>query len=463
MTRPEPTIYRSDHILGRADGELTPELYRSWGRSLGRLSLVKDQISVGSDGRESSEGFRSALKEGFADVGVRVLDLGVVPHVASLFSLQRLEGTAHISGMGMPCAYNGLRWMLSKSPLSHREQCQILCRDAEQDSLPPQTERCEVGQNYSFLQDWIDWHQQIWFDTPKVPLRIIVDPLHGPWSRVLRKALQAIFPIAVFEGIHEDLDPNYGGLVPCAQNPESIKQLSREVDIRRADMGIALDGETGCFSFCDDHGIPLRVHELSWLILQSYAAAIPGEQVLHTTILPEILLKEIQRLGGTPVLVPREDAGFSDRMRKTGAILGFDHTGRFFGRSCFGLYISFFAICWLIDFLAQHRIRLSEFRRTIPPCFATLELKAPWHEPKDIVKILKAKWNVKPEKILDGHRFSGSNGHANLREDRDYAQIVFQFEATNRQMLDQMVNECVSALNDTELALPLTNAYRVSG
>jgi len=462
MPRPEATIYRSDHILGKVDGELTPELYRSWGRTLGRLSLVKDQISVGSDGRESSEGFRSALKEGFADVGVRVFDLGVVPHVASLFSLQRLEGTAHISGMGMPCAFNGLRWMLSKSPLSHQEQCRILRQDAEQGCSPLEGERCKKGRYYSFLQDWIDWHQQIWFDTPKVPLHIIVDPLHGTWTRVLRKALQVIFPAMVFEAIHEELDPHYGGLIPCAGNPESIKQLGREVDIRRADMGIALDGETGIFSFCDDHGIPLRVHELSWLMLQSYATAIPGEQVLHTTIFPEIFIKEIQRLGGTPVLVPMADTGFSVRMQETGAILGFDHRGRFFGRTCFGLYISFFAVCWLIDFLAQRRIRLSEFRRTIPPCFSTQELKTPWLEPKDVGKLLQAKWNVKPDKTMDGVRFSGPNGHVDLREDRDYAQLAFQFVAKNHQMLDQMVDECVSALGDTELASPLDDAYRIN-
>ncbi|MCL2120505.1 MAG: hypothetical protein FWH27_18990, partial [Planctomycetaceae bacterium] len=143
-----------------------------------------------------------------------------------------------------------------------------------------------------------------------------------------------------------------------------------------------------------------------------------------------------------------------------GAILGFDNTGRFFARMCDGYYISFFAICWLIDYLAQHRIRLSEFRRTIPPCFATPELKTPWDEPKDIIKLLKAKWNVKPEKTIDGVRFSGPNGHVNLREDRSYAQLAFQFGAKNRQMLDQMVDECVSALNDTELAKLLGDAYQ---
>ena len=465
MPRPETTIYRSDHILGKVDSELTPELYRSWGRTLGRLSLVKDRIAVGSDGRESSGAFLAALKEGFADVGVRVLDLGVAPHVAMLFAKHQrgAEGSAHVCGIGMPWMFNGLRWALLKSPLSLQEQCLILQQDAKRGLRPLNGERCEIEPQYSFLQDWVDWHQQIWFDTPKVPLRVIVDPLHGPWSGLLRKALQMIFPFMVFEAIHDETDPRYGGLVPCAQNMGSSKQLCREVDIRRADLGIALDGETGSFSFCDDHGIPLHIHELSRLMLQSFAAAIPGETVIHTTVFPEIFIDEIRRLGGTPVLVPISHMSFSEQMKKNGAILGFDNTGRFFARMCDGYYISFFAICWLIDYLAQYRIRLSEFRRTIPPCFATPELKTPWDEPKDIIKLLKAKWNVKPEKTIDGVRFSGPNGHVNLREDRDYAQLAFQFEAKNQQMLDQMVNECVSALNDTELAFSLNNTYRADG
>jgi len=464
MSCPETTIYRSDHILGTVD-QLTPECYRSWGRTLGRLSLVKDDIIVGSDCREGSEEFKAALKEGFADVGVRVLDLGIVPHFTMLFAMHRCgaEATAHVSGIGQPTMFNGLRWSLLKSPLSLQEQCKLLKQDAEQGLSPWSPERCEIGRYHSFLQDWINWHQQIWFDTPKVPLHIVLDPLHGPWSRALRKALQVIFPFMVFEAIHDEQDSHYGGLIPHAQNPESLKQLGREVDIRRADIGFAIDGETGCFSLCDSHGTPLRPHELSWLMLQSYASAIPGEKVLHTTVFPEIFLEEIRRLGGIPVLAPISTMGFTDQMRKTGAILGFDHAGRFFGRTCQGNYISFFAICWLIDFLAQQRIHLSTFRQTVPPCFATQELMTPWKEPKSVTKLLKAKWNVSPEKTIDGLRFSGTNGHTNLREDRDYAQLAFQFEAKNRQMLDQMVAECVSALDGTELATALADAFQGRG
>ena len=460
MPRPETTIYRSDHILGKVDGELTPELYRSWGRTLGRLSDVKDNFAVGSDGRESSEAFRASLKEGLADVGICVLDLGVVPHVASPFSIHwcGAEGAAYVSGIGMPWTFNGLRWMLPKSPLSYQEQCRILRNDAEQGLSPPGAERCEAGRNHSCLSDWIDWHQQIWFDTPQVPLRIIVDPLYGPWSQLARRALQVIFPAMVFEAIHDEVLPQYGGLVPCSQNRASLKQLSREVDIRHADLGVAIDGETGCFSICDDHGVPLSINELSWLMLQSYATAIPGEKVQHTTIFPQIFVEEIRRLGGIPVLVPISQSGFIEQMQQTEAILGFDHTGRFFSRTCNGYYISFFAVCWLLDYAARQRITLSEFRRTVPPCFATQELKTPWNEPENVAELLKAKWNIEPEKTIDGLRFSGANGSMNLREDRDYAQLAFQFEAATRQMLNQMIDECVTALEATELASALVDA-----
>ena len=465
MPRPETTIYRSDHILGKADGELTPELYRSWGRTLGRLSCVKGCIAVGSDGRESSEVFRIALKEGFADAGVCVLDLGIVPHVATLFAVHwcGAKGAAYVSGIGTPWTFNGLRWILPESPLSPQEQCRILRHDAEQDLPPRDVERCVKGRNHSFLQDWINWHQQIWFDTPQVPLRIIVDPLHGPWAQLLRRALQVIFPAIVFEAIHDEAHPQYGGLVPNAHDPESIKQLCREVDIRHADLGIAIDGETGGFSLCDGHGVPLSVNELSWLMLQSYATAIPGEKVLHTTVLPEIFVEEIRRLGGTPILTPISSPGFVEQMRQTGAILGFDHTGRFFSRTCNGYYISFFAVCWLIDYLARQRTNVAEFRRTVPPCFATQELKTPWDEPTSIAKLLKAKWNVKPEKTINSLRFVGPNGPMTLREDHDYGLLAFQFEAKNRQMLDQMIDECISALEDTELAATLIGAFQRSG
>jgi len=172
------------------------------------------------------------------------------------------------------------------------------------------------------------------------------------------------------------------------------------------------------------------------------------------------LLEEVRRLGGKPVLAPISLMSFPYPMRQTNALIGFDHLGRYSARVCRGHYVSFFALCWLLDFLAQRRIRLSEFCQTIPPCFATQELKTPWHEPKNIVKLLKAKWNVKPENTIDGIRFFGPNGHVNLREVRDYAQLAFQFEATSRPMLDQMISECAAALEKSGLDRALLDSYR---
>jgi len=461
MSRPITSIYRADHILGNIE-ELTTELYRSWGRTLGRLSRVNEGFAVGSDGRESSKMFLDALKEGLADVGVGVLDLGIVPHIATLFALLRdtTDGCAYVSGIGMPYTFNGLRWGLTKCPLSFPEVCETLREDAEQGFVPSEEQRCEVGRFYSFLQDWIDWHQETWFDTPKVPLHVIIDPLHGPWSRLARQALQVIFPYMVFEAIHDDLDPHYGGLIPNAHCAESIKQLCHEVDIRRADFGIVLAGETGRFSVCDDQGVPLSTNELFWLTLQSLADAISGEKVLHTITFPAVLLEEVRRLGGEPVLAPSSLMSFPYPMRQTNALVGFDHLGRCFARVCRGHYVSFFAVCWLLDFLARRRVRLSELRQTFPPCFATQELQTPWRELKDVAKLLQAKWNVKPAKTIDGIRFSGPHGHLNLREVRDYSQLAFQFEATNRQMLTQMIYECATAIEKTELDQSLLDAYR---
>ncbi len=462
MSRPEATIYRSDHIVGLTDGELTQELYQSWGRTLGRLAGAGTRIALGSDVRESSALFKAALKAGFNDVGVDVDDLGDVPHLATLYSALRLraDGIAYVSGLGWPSPYNGLCWGLNNSPFSHLEQSQILKEEAEKGSVPPILEKPGVSRDVNLLFEWVAWHQAIWFDTPKVPFRIILDPLHGTWAGLLRRSLQMIFPYMVFEAIHDSPDPGFGGLVPFCRNVASIERICSEVDIRRADMGFVLDGDTGCFTVIDDHGVPLSSWELSWLMLQSYASAVHGESVVYTSTFPAMFLTEIRRLGGHPIQTPISHAGFVKTMQETNSVLGFDHCGRFFSRSCEGHYITFFAICWLIDYLARLQTSLSDYRQTIPPCFATLELATPWQEPEEVIERLAGKWNVTSETTLDGWRFSGPNGRANVREVRDFAELHFQFEAKNRLMLDQMVGECVSALDGMGIGSALWDAYQ---
>ncbi len=454
MARPETTIYHNDCIVGRVGEDLTPELFHVWGRSLARLAANTDNIVVGCDGRESSCIYKKALMEGLNDAGVDLIDLGEIPKVAVYYARRRLQadGGAYVSGNGMSYDYNGLTWHLDKSPLPFAEQIQSVRNETE--TAPPTSDIKRRGtvRTSNFLSDWIEWHHGIWYDTPPTPFRVVLDPLNSVWAGLLRKMCQIIFPHMLFEAIHDKADGQFCGHDPSCRNQDSVRHLGTEVDIRRAHMGFAIDADTDCFTLVDDHGTPFSTYELSWLMLQSLNGGVQGEKIVHTEIFPQLFANAVRRLGGKLVRAPMQGEAFVETMKKTEATFGFDHGGRYCSRGTTGQYISFFAICWLLDYWARQRplVPLSVLRKSFPVCCASQELTVPWNDPKDVVKKLAAKWNTSPYETEDGIQFSGPNGRVHLREIRDNVQLGLFFEATDRRMLNQMVVETASVLDDID-------------
>ncbi len=68
------SIYKPCDIRG-PESELSPSLYRSWGRALGGKLEAGATFLVGGDVRLSTPVFCAALIEGLCQVGMRVIDL----------------------------------------------------------------------------------------------------------------------------------------------------------------------------------------------------------------------------------------------------------------------------------------------------------------------------------------------------------------------------------------------------
>ena len=112
------SIYRPCAIRGDAAKELSPELYASWGRALGRQLPPLAKFVVGGDLRESTPPLLAALVEGLCQAGLDVVDVGLLPTPMIYYARHRLaaDGCAIVTGSHDPAAINGLKWMLGDRP-----------------------------------------------------------------------------------------------------------------------------------------------------------------------------------------------------------------------------------------------------------------------------------------------------------------------------------------------------------
>ncbi|MDR2757625.1 MAG: hypothetical protein LBC20_18195 [Planctomycetaceae bacterium] len=450
MQSSNPSLYRNDFILGLVESELSETLYKSWGQSLARMLPVGSKILVTSDFRQSSKLFKAALIEGLRSNNIDVFDFGNIPTNLASYGLDLVSGNAcaSVTGDNYASVWNGLRWIIPDSSLSHTMQMELLRSEADLTSAPNVTPTTRGDyQTIDMIPAWCDFLQDVWCDVPQFPLRIIIDPMYGNWTPLAQHALQCCFPKTLFESIHDEPKGDFGGMIPASRCRKSLSTLCSEVSRYHADMGIALEADAHSFLLIDNFGRPLLSEEITWIVLHYLLGnAMNGEVFLHDVNCSEKIIAEGIRLGASPCIVKNSHHVFLKKMQETNALIGFGFDGSLYFRGVYGRRIVIFAICWFLDYFTRLKMPLSEWRKQFPAFYTTPEIRTPQVPLEEVVQCLSATWSCSPSSTLEGIRFVVPNGRIHIRIISDFAQLGFHFETDHQSSLDRIFSECCHAL-----------------
>lgn len=443
------SVYKPCDIRGHYPSDLTPELYRSWGRALGRQAPPASKIVVGGDVRFSTPDLLRALIEGLSQSGAGVVDLGTLPTPMIYYAKRRLRaaGCAIVTASRNPPDHNGLKWMLGEAPPTP-DEVDLLKRQAE--SPPPPSTEPSSGStrtlDVSF--DYVAWLQETWFESPAANCHVVLDPMHGCWAGRARRYLQAVFPHVLFSAIHDTPDPVFDGCSPDCSRPDRLEELCREVDRQRAQLGIAFDGDGDRVAFIDEQGTPLSAEEATWVMLESFGPGLEGEPFVHDLKLSDRISEAAQRLGGKPVAERSGHAFIRTRMLETGAAFGAEVSGHYFFRALAGGDDGLFASCWLIDYLARSGQTLDALRRASPKVFITRDLRLPvaLADQSQLIEQVRGHWAEYPQSHTDGVRIDFPNGWALVRGSVTEPALTFRFEATDAEGLEDLVERFCDSL-----------------
>ncbi|MDR0337566.1 MAG: hypothetical protein LBI18_10795 [Planctomycetaceae bacterium] len=448
MQHSNPSFYRDEFILGLVEGELTETLYKSWGRSLAGILPIGAKILVTADFRQSSKLFKAALMEGLLSSGADVVDLGNVPTNLASYAIDLLPADASVSvtGGNFASIWNGLRWIIPKSHHSVAMQIDRLRYEVTSPPEPRTTVRGKYQTN-NIVPTWNAFLQEVWYDVPRFPLHIILDPMYGNWAPFAQQALQTCFPQMFFESIHNEPKEDFGGMIPASRCRKSLSALCSEVVGRQADLGIALEADAFSFALIDNLGQPLLSEEITWIVLHYLLGnAMKGEIFLHDVNCSEKIIAEGIRLGASPRVVKNSHHAFLAKMQETDAFIGFGFDGSLYFRGVYGRRIVVFAICWFLDSLTRFKMPISEWRKQFPKFCTTPEIRTPHIALDEIVPRLSATWSCSPSATLEGVRFVVPGGRIHVRSIDDFAQLGFHFETDHQTSLHRIFAECCRAL-----------------
>ncbi len=453
----DPSLLREYDIRGIVGKTLTEADAHAIGRVFGSIVARAGgtRVAVGYDGRLSSPAMESALVAGLVASGMTVLRIGLGPTPMLYFFATTLpaDGAVMVTGSHNPPNYNGFKMMLGKKPFfgqAIRELGEMAARgDVVSEGAGQAAERDVAGAYVTrLLQD---------YDGGPRALNVVWDPGNGAAGAVLDRL------VAGLPGRHTvingTVDGNFPAHHPDPTVPANLRQLITEMREKKADLGIAFDGDADRIGVVDDQGEILFGDQIMVLLARDVLRAHPGATIIADVKASQVLFDEIKKAGGNPLMWKTGHSLIKAKMAETGAPLAGEMSGHiFFADKWYGFDDALYAAVRLLSVVARMAGRLSEARGALPSLRATPELRFDCEETRKfaVVAEVAARLRAAGAKVndTDGVRVQTDDGWWLLRASNTQAVLVARAEAKDEAGLERLKAAIAGELAQSGLDAP---------
>jgi phosphomannomutase/phosphoglucomutase len=268
-------------------------------------------------------------------------------------------------------------------------------------------------------------------------LKIVVDAGNG---------VGGLFALPIFKrfgcditSIYCDPDGRFPNHFPDPTIPENLKDLIALVKEKKADIGIAYDGDADRLGAVTDDGKILWGDELLLLFSRFILKENPGAVIIGEVKCSQKLYDDIARHGGRPIMWKAGHSLIKAKMKEEKALLAGEMSGHlFFADRYFGYDDAIYASARLLEIISSSGQKISEILADVPKTFTTPEIRVacPDHIKFQVVEDAKAHFRKDFDIIdIDGVRIPFKDGWGLIRSSNTQPVLVLRFEASTEERL----------------------------
>jgi phosphomannomutase len=452
-----PTTLREYDIRGIVGSSLSEVDAFAIGRCFG--SVIARQggrtAAVGYDGRLSSPQLEAALVKGLGASGIEATRIGLGPTPMLYYASTKLkaDGAVMVTGSHNPADYNGFKMMLRGKPFFGEDIKRLgeiaLAGDVEEEQVALER-NVDVSSDYiaRVLADW---------DGGDRMLKVVWDNGNGAAGEVLKRLVAGLPGEHIVMNV--EIDGRFPAHHPDPTVPANLAQLIAEVAARRADVGIALDGDADRIGLVDDKGRILFGDQMLVLLARDVLRERPGATIIADVKASQVLFDEIGRAGGNPLMWRTGHSLIKAKMAETGSPLAGEMSGHiFFADRWYGFDDALYAAVRLLGVLARGDQPLSAIRDALPQVINTPEVRFDCDDTRKFAVIEEVAGRLRADgaKVseIDGVRVQTEDGWWLLRASNTQAVLVARAEASTEDGLERLKQALVRQLDKSGLPTP---------
>lgn len=455
----EAGVFRAYDIRGVAETQLTPDLCRNIGLAIGAELKQRKQsrVLVARDGRNSSPRIRDALVEGLLNSGIDVTDLGAVPTPLMHFATHELgvSNGLMITGShnGRDC--NGVKLVMEGRSLTEEGIHSLRDRISARRFVVADGQRGHYD-NKSIADAYVE---RVCADVVVARrLKVVVDAANGITGPIAPRVYQALG--CSVEPLYCELDGDFPNHDPDPTRPGNLHALQAAVRAKRADIGIAFDGDGDRIVFVTSTGDMVYPDQALMILAQDVVARNPGATIVYDVKCSGKLQHVVSDAGGIPVMCRSGHSYLKSQVEDSQAQLGGEFTGHIFMRErWYGFDDGIYVGARMLELLSLSPKKLHQMIELLPASVTTPELLVDTDDRQKFVIMEQLKagdYFANAElNMLDGIRAEFPFGWGLVRASNTGPALSLRFEADNEDNLAKIQAYFRRALTNVDPTLTL--------
>jgi phosphomannomutase len=417
-----PEIFKAYDIRGIYGSDLDAGAAELIGRAFARViadlegkPTAQLRLGLGHDMRLTAPELASAYRAGMCAEGATVLDAGQVgtEMLYYLVGSRDLDGGLMCTASHNPKDYTGAK-LVKRGAIALSGDAGI---GDVRDSVEQGLGDAPGGGRVEQVSIFDEFHRAAlkFIDPAAVkPLRVVVDggngmagPMVGPLLERLGLDLETAYWTP--DGNLPDHEPN-----PLL--PENREFIMREVVERKADLGIAWDGDGDRCFFIDDRGTFVDGDFLTALLADSMLSKYRGATILYDVRASRAVPDTVERDGGRPLINRVGHAFFKTRMREENGVFGGEVSGHYYFRDFYCADSGTIPALLILELLGTSGATMSELLEPYrSKYFISGEINSEVADPEAKMEGLAERYRDARQSRLDGVSIDYDDWHFNVR------------------------------------------------
>ncbi|MBL7829104.1 MAG: phosphoglucosamine mutase [Saprospiraceae bacterium] len=443
-------------IGGSPGDNLTPQDIVECTAAFGQWMLQKTgipKVVMGRDGRISGEIVGALAINTLRSMGIDVVDLGLstTPTVEIAVPIENAGGGIILTASHNPKEWNALKLLNHKGEfISAADGAEVLDLVAKKSVTYATVDKLGT---YSTNDTYIQKHIDLILALPLVDtdairqkaFRIVVDAVNSTGALSIPPLLEALGCQCIL--LNGDINGHF------AHNPEPLKehlgQLSTEVRLQKAQLGIAVDPDVDRLVFMCEDGEVFGEEYTLVAVADYILSKRPGNTVSNLSS-TRALRDVTQKHGGSYFAAAVGEVNVVEKMKAVNAVIGGEGNGGIifpdlhYGRD------ALVGIALFLTHLAHSGRQISTLRKTYPEYHMakTKIERSPDIELEKIFSALQAKYHREQIDTTDGLKIDFEEGWVHLRPSNTEPIIRIYSESNSQVIADNLAKKIIADVGD---------------